>query len=223
MSGRAGTGAGTVLAPARGRPAWRAAVVPVAVIALLAAMALDTKVVKLGSPAATTGDAFSPAAFGKTEFPKVKAAIEAKAVDAATLAAEIAKDREAAGRKYGVATGGAPDIAVTFTGVAGKEDFGVYEVAVPGVPQSLVIRVQTGPAVLGTDLRDAPGTIKFGQFTNQIDYQNAGAALNREMKREVLAKIDAAKLAGKTIKVVGAFKLTDPANWLVTPVQLDVK
>ena len=42
--------------------------------------------------------------------------------------------------------------------------------------------MQTGPAINGTDLRDAPGEIKFGQFTNQIEYQNAGAALNNAMK-----------------------------------------
>jgi hypothetical protein len=28
---------------------------------------------------------------------------------------------------------------------------------------------------------------------NQIDYQNAGAALNKEMKKQVMARVDAAK------------------------------
>jgi predicted lipoprotein len=87
----------------------------------------------------------------------------------------------------------------------------------------LVIRVQTGPAIYGTDLRDATGTISFGQFVNQIDYQNAGSALNREMKKQILSKIDTATLAGKTVSIVGAFKLTNPNNWLVTPVKLDVQ
>ena len=186
-------------------------------------MALDTRVVKVGAPAATVGGVFSPEAFGTAEFPKVQALIEAKAVDAQTLAAAMAGDGEAAGKQYGVATGGAPVIAVKFTGTAGKDDFGVYEVAVPGLPPGQMVRVQTGPAILGTELRDATGTISFGQFTNQIEYQNAGSALNRAMKREVLAKVETGKLAGKTIAVVGAFKLNDPANWLVTPVRLDVR
>lgn len=87
----------------------------------------------------------------------------------------------------------------------------------------MLIRVQTGPAINGTDLRDATGAIAFGQFVNQIDYQNAGSALNKEMKKQVLSKIDASKLAGKTISVVGAFKLINPNNWLVTPVKLDAQ
>ena len=76
---------------------------------------------------------------------------------------------------------------------------------------------------MGTDLRDGTGTISFGQFTNQIEYQNAGSALNKEMKKQVLSKVDTANLTGKTISVVGVFQLTDPSNWLVTPVKMNVK
>ena len=91
------------------------------------------------------------------------------------------------------------------------------------MPASLHVSVQTGPAISGTDLRDATGTISFGQFTNQIEYQNAGSALNKAMKKQVLSKLDAAGLTGKTISVTGVFQLTDPGNWLVTPVRLDVR
>jgi predicted lipoprotein len=153
----------------------------------------------------------------------VQAAILARAVDAATVAAAVAKDKDAAGKQYGVEAGSGPEISIKFTGVAGKVDSGVYDIAVEGVPSTLLIRVQTGPAINGTDLRDATGTIAFGQFVNQIDYQNAGSALNKEMKKQVLSKIDTKALAGKTISVVGAFKLTDPNSWLVTPVKLDVQ
>ena len=52
------------------------------------------------------------------------------------------------------------------------------------------IRVQTGPAINGTDLRDATGEVKFGDFKNQIEYQNAGSAINNAMKEAVLAGID---------------------------------
>ncbi len=125
--------------------------------------------------------------------------------------------------QYGVAAGVGPEMPVKFTGVAGKEDSGVYEVGVEGVPNTTTIRVQTGPAIMGTDLRDGTGTISFGQFTNQIEYQNAGSALNKEMKKQVLSKVDTGNLTGKTISVVGVFQLTDPANWLVTPVKMEVK
>ncbi len=114
-------------------------------------------------------------------------------------------------------------MAVKFTGVVGKGDFGTYDVRVAGLPKSLTVHVQTGPAIIGTDLRDATGTINFGQFTNQIEYQNAAAALNKQMKKDVLAKLDTSNLTGKRIAVVGVFQLTDPSSWLVTPVKLDVR
>ena len=90
-------------------------------------------------------------------------------------------------------------------------------------PTDVKIRVQTGPAINGTELRDATGTVQFGQFTNQIEYQNAGSALNNEMKQSVLAAIDTNALAGKTVNVVGAFRLINPKSWLVTPVRLEVQ
>ena len=206
----------------RSGPGLRPLLAPGAVLLLVAAMALDTRVVRIGSPAAAGPGAFSAASFGSSEFPKVRAAIERRAVDAPTLAAAMAQDPAAAARRYGVAASGGPELAVRFTGIAGREDSGVYDVAVAGVPDTVSIRVQTGPAINGTDLRDATGTIGFGQFTNQIAYQNAGSALNKEMKRQVLSKIDAGRLAGKTISVVGAFQMVAPGSWLVTPVSLDV-
>jgi predicted lipoprotein len=207
----------------RANPRFRLALVSAAALILLAAMALDTKVVKIGSAADVQPGAFSAAEFGKSEFPKVQAAIENRAVGATVVAAAIAKDQAAAGKEYGVEAGSGPEISVKFTGIAGKVESGVYVIDVEGVPNTVVIRVQTGPAINGTDLRDATGAIAFGQFVNQIDYQNAGSALNKEMKKQVLSKIDAGNLAGKTISVVGAFKLTNPNSWLVTPIKLDVQ
>ena len=92
-----------------------------------------------------------------------------------------------------------------------------------GLPDTIAVKVQTGPAINGTSLRDATGTIQFGQFVNQIEYQNAGSALNKEMKKQILANVDTANLKGKTIQVVGAFKLINPKKWLVTPVTLEVQ
>ena len=75
------------------------------------------------------------------------------------------------------------EICVKFTGVVGKGDSGEYVVDVEGVPSTFVIHMQTGPAIYGTDLRDATGMISFQQFDNQIDYQKVGSALNNEAKK----------------------------------------
>ncbi len=207
----------------RGKSELRLALGSGLVLILLAAMAIDTKVVKIGSAADVQSDVFSPATYGSSEFPKVRTAVESRAVDAAVLATALSKDQAAAEKQYGVAAEAGPELSVKFTGKAGKADLGVYDVSVAGVPDTIHISVQTGPAINGTDLRDATGRITFGQFRNQIDYQNAGSALNNEMKKAVLSKVDAANLTGKTISVIGAFQLTDLDNWVVTPVQLDVK
>jgi predicted lipoprotein len=196
-----------------------------AAIVLVAAMALDTKVVAVGSSADATPGAFSQEAYGKSEFPKVRTAVEAKAVDAATLAAAIAKDPDAAQKQYGVAADAGPEFAVKFTGTVGKkdEDSGLYPVAVAGLPDTVHVALQLGPAIIGTDLRDSTGLIAFGQFRNQIDYQNAGAALNDAMKASVVSKLDVATLPGKTVSVVGVFQLTDPTTWPVIPVAVTVQ
>jgi len=208
----------------RQKPGARLIAIGAATLILIVAMALDTKVVAIGSPEAMQPDAFSPEAFGAAEFPKIKAGIEARAVDAQTLAAALAADKATATKQYGMPNGtGGQVFSVKFSGIAGDAKSGVYDVSVSGIPPEIGIRVQTGPAINGTDLRDATGTIKFGNFVNQIEYQNAGSALNKEMKKEILEKVDTANLKGKTITVIGAFKLINPKKWLVTPVQLDVQ
>jgi len=204
-------------------PAARRSVAAVAIVIVLIAMGFGTRVVKIGANTAGQSGAFSPEQFSQTEFPKIQAAVEKRAVDAATLAAAVTKDQAAAVKTYGVPANTGPEMSVKFTGTVGEGQSGIYHVAIDGVPTTVTVRVQTGPAINGTDLRDATGTITFGQFVNQIEYQNAGSALNNQMKKAVLSKLDTSKLTGKKITVVGVFGLINPNNWFVTPVTLSVQ
>ena len=204
-----------------GRPLRK--IVPIAVAAIvLIAMALDTKVVPIGSSLDMRTVAFSPEAYGKKEFPRIQTAIEQAAVDAKELAEAIAQDKSAAAEKYGKPGSVGPMFPVKFSGVVGTGTSGIFKVAVDGLPEGIGVRVQTGPAISGTEVRDATGTVSFDQFTNQIEYQDAGSALNNEIKDQVLASLNRDELPGKTIEVVGVFQLINPANWLVTPVRLKV-
>jgi predicted lipoprotein len=211
--------------PEQPRAGWSRTQLVIAAVAavVVLAIALDTKVVKIGSDQDASAAAFSPETFGTTEFPKIRASIEERAVDAKVLADALAADKAAATKQYGVPAGVGAVFPVSFTGVVGDGKAGVYQVAVDGMPPETKVRVQTGPAVNGTDLRDATGEIKFGQFKNQIEYQNAGSGINNAMKEEVLAGIDNKALTGKTISVTGAFTLINPKNWMVTPVKLEVQ
>ena len=190
-------------------------------LCVVAAMALDTTVVTIGSDEDTRVAGFSPDAYGAEQFPRIREDITTRAVDAATLAAALAEDEAAAAAQYG--TGGAmPVLPVRLSGIVGEGKGGIYDVAVEGV-EDVRIRVQTGPAINGTDLRDAPGDIAFGEFKNQIEYQDAGAGINRAMKAEVLEGLDTSELTGKQMTVTGAFKLINPKMWLITPVEVSVQ
>ncbi len=211
-------------APKAPAPSRRGMLLGVAAIVVLAgAIALDTTVVPIGSEADVRVQAFSPDSYGQEQFPRVRAFVKEKAVDAATLAPEVLADKDAAAQKYGTASSTGAIMFVTLTGIAGEARSGVYPLTVEGVPEDITVRVQTGPAINGTDLRDAPGDIAFGHFKNQIEYQDAGSGINRAMKAAVLDGIDTASLTGKSVTVTGAFRLINPKNWMITPVEVAVQ
>lgn len=212
----------SVNSPLRSKKPIRAALLPVIVVGLAAMMAIDTTVVRIGSEQDLRQAEFSPQAFGQREFPRIQAWIEEHAVSASVLLSELNEDRDAAAQEYGVKGGIAPVFPVTFKGVVGEGRTGIYSVEVDSLPDDMLVRVQMGPAINGTELRDATGTIKFGQFTNQIEYQDAGQAINDVMKEEVLSNIDTESLEGAEILVTGAFTLLNPESWLVTPVRVEM-
>lgn len=192
-------------------------------LVVIVAMALDTTVVRVGSEADVRQQAFSPDAFGTEAFPRIRDVVTERAVPAPDLAAAIAADQDAAIAEYGTPASTGAIMMVTVTGVAGEPRAGVYPLTVEGLPEDLTVRVQTGPAINGTDLRDAPGDIAFGDFRNQIEYQDAGSGINRAMAAEVLAPIDTANLTGRQVTVTGAFRLINPRNWMITPVAMEVQ
>lgn len=198
-------------------------ILPAAALLLLLTMVYDTKVVRIGSPQDVRAGVFSAEAYGHKAFPAIQTAIEGRAVEAKALAAALSKDKAAAAEEFGKPGSVGPIFPVKFSGVAGELKSGVLTVAVDGLPDGLRIRVQTGPAINGTDVRDATGTVSFGSFTNQIEYQDAGSALNNEIKTSVLAALDREHLSGKKVEVVGVFQLINANSWLVTPVRMTAK
>ncbi|WP_292068785.1 DUF2291 domain-containing protein [Marivita sp. XM-24bin2] len=190
---------------------------------LLGAIALDTKVVAIGGDEDLRQQAFDPDRFGRDEFPRIRDFVTERAPDAGDLATELAADKSAAVADYGTMAGAFPVMPVELTGTVGEGKSGIFAVDVPGLPDGVSIRVQTGPAINGTELRDIVGDIEFGAFKNQIEYQDAGAGINRAMAAGVLSDLDRETLTGKTISVIGAFTMINPKNWLVTPVALEVQ
>jgi predicted lipoprotein len=214
----------TVPAPKAPAASRRGLLIAIAAgVAILIGMALDTTVVQVGSERDVRQQAFSPDRYGEEQFPRIQTFIDGRAVDAATLAPAVLADKAKAAETYGTASSTGAIMPVRLTGVAGEVKSGIYDLAVDGIPADIRVRVQTGPAINGTDLRDAPGDIAFGNFRNQIEFQNAGSGINRAMKKVVLDPIDTANLTGKTLEVVGVFRLINPKNWLITPAKVAVK
>lgn len=214
------SGTGVRKASKPGRGMW---MLGGAVLLVLGAMVLDTTVVPIGSEQDLRQQAFDPDRYGAEQFPRIRDLVIARAPDAVALATDLAADKKAATEKFGTpATTGAV-MPVKLTGVVGEGKSGIFALAVEGLPEGTKVRVQTGPAINGTDLRDIAGDIAFGQFKNQIEYQNAGAGINRAMATDVLDGLDRASLPGKTVSVTGAFMLINPKNWLITPVAFEVQ
>lgn len=193
------------------------------VAVVIGLMALDTTVVQIGSDEDVRQQAFDPDAFGLSEFPRIQEFLRGKAPDAVTLATALADDKAAAVAEYGTMAGAFPVMPVTFTGTMGEGSSGIFGASVDGLPDNVTLRVQTGPAINGTELRDIVGDIEFGAFTNQIEYQDAGAGINRAMAADALADLDRDTLTGKTVTVTGAFTMINPANWLITPATFEVQ
>ena len=207
----------------RRRPSTRVVLWGLALIVLVL-LALDTTTRSDKAPRITSGAAaFDPRRYGTKTYPKVAAAVEKKAVPLTTVAKAIKADPNVAGKRYGARESASSpyNFAVTGEGVAGKVANSLLPVKVTGL-KGTTVSLQVGPAINGTALRDAVGFIDFNQFINQVDYADAGTALNTQVKQKVLKGLDRANLAGKRVRFTGAFTYLAPTVVTVTPVRLEV-
>ncbi|RUX78117.1 DUF2291 family protein [Mesorhizobium sp. M7A.F.Ca.US.006.04.2.1] len=84
-------------------------------------------------------------------------------------------------------------------------------------------RVQIGPAVRGTALRDSLDFIQFNDFTNQIDFAQFGKAFNAYADKTVLSELPREALEGRSAKVLGAYTLGSGQDLpLVTPAEAEI-
>lgn len=117
----------------------------------------DTKVVRVGSESDIRQQAFSPDVYGVDTFPRIRDFVAQKAVEASEIGALALSDKTKLAETYGTASSTGSIIPVKFEGVVGEGKSGLYNVTIDGVPSEIRVRVQTGPAINGTDLRDVPG------------------------------------------------------------------
>ena len=197
-----------------------------AVLALVVvgAAIASTRVLSVGEAAeASQAGAFEPADYAAEHFDEdIVPLITDEAVDLSTLLADLAGGADEADFGNSAGSSSAFSFPVTFTGVAGTPNGSILPVTVDGLPEGTVVQVQIGPAINGTAIRDATGTVKFNDFTNQLEFQEVATELNTLVKDQVLADVDPAAIAGKTITVTGAFTRVNPALVSVVPVSLEI-
>jgi len=204
-----------------------------AVLVALLAMALPgCKIIKTPTAeekaAETAKSAFDPAA-------KVEAIWQSQAIPYLQKRAGELKDVVAlatsspdeAGAKYGNTRkqASAPwTYAVKLTGKVVAADTGsraaTIDVDADG-DGTADAKVQIGPAVRGTALRDTLEFVNFNEFKNQIEWAQFGKAFNEKINTSLLASLPRDGLSGKTVTVTGAFPL--PASGqlpLVTPAEI---
>ncbi len=84
-------------------------------------------------------------------------------------------------------------------------------------------KVQIGPALRGTALRDTLDFVNFNEFKNQIEWAQFGKAFNEKANNAFLSAVPRDGLVGKTVTVFGAFPVPSGGQLpLVTPSELTV-
>ena len=85
------------------------------------------------------------------------------------------------------------------------------------------VSIQIGPVLRGNSLRDATGIVRFTDFTNQLQFADAGNEINERVLKTVLAPVVNDLAAGCTIRFAGALEAkqnSSPALAELVPVQL---
>ena len=96
----------------------------------------------------------------------------------------------------------------------------MVEIETPAGPEP--IRLQVGPVLRGTSIRDALPTVSFDQFVNQIQYADVATALNARVEAEILPSLERETLVGKRVRFAGATTLGSDEPLTVTPVRLEI-
>ncbi|MFB9948201.1 DUF2291 family protein [Rhizobium puerariae] len=158
---------------------------------------------------------------------KLVPALNARAVDLATLRDTIRGGLDKAGESHGVRVGGAGggwNFPVKGTATVIEENraskAGVAEIDLDGDGRGDAT-LQFGPVVKGTALRDTTDLYDFSTFRDQIEYAKLGRALNDKAMSRLPA--ETIGLKGKRITFVGATVIRSSGEKpLVTPVSIEV-
>lgn len=85
------------------------------------------------------------------------------------------------------------------------------------------VRVQIGPVIKGTAIRDSLDFVNFNEFKNQIQWAEFGKAFNVHVNGLTLEKLPREGLEGKKVEALGAYPLPSTGQpALLTPVTITI-
>ncbi len=85
------------------------------------------------------------------------------------------------------------------------------------------VRIQIGPVIRGTAIRDSLDFVNFNEFKNQIQWAEFGKAFNVHINGLILEKLPREGLEGKKIEALGAYPLPSAGQpALLTPATISI-
>ncbi|WEZ85846.1 DUF2291 family protein (plasmid) [Rhizobium sp. 32-5/1] len=85
------------------------------------------------------------------------------------------------------------------------------------------VRIQIGPVIKGTAIRDSLDFVNFNEFKNQIQWAEFGKALNTHVIGLTLDKLPRESLEGKKVEALGAYPLPSSGQpALFTPATITI-
>lgn len=176
-----------------------------------------------GAAAAETGALDADNYVGTIWNDKVIPYMTDKAADIVAVLKDMKANPDAAAEKYGARQG---NFIVKGQGKAlsvnRESRAGTMDVDLPPFDGRTDVKIQIGPVIKGTSIRDSLEFIKFDDFKNQVEFAQLSNSINQKVNDDVVNKLDFDTVQNKTIQFMGAFTADSSGEILITPVQLQI-
>ena len=201
-----------------------------ACLGLVLALALplaSCKIVPIAEVGATAAAGFDAAAYATGLWTEQGLPhFSSTAKPAAEVIPAIMADLDVAGTEFGYRSGEGSPVSFIVSGsgtVTAKNTesrAGTLVLAIDGAAAPTEATLQIGPVIRGNAIRDALRFVSFKDFTNQIEYADAGKALTALALEGVAADAEAI-VVGDRVEFTGAISMAGPSDrLLLTPVAL---
>jgi len=178
----------------------------VVLVALVVAMALNTKFLTPAEVAAIAPKPFDPAQVATDLYGRAAEELPGRAQPLGEVVPALQADVAAAAEQYEATVPAERSYVfpVELTGTVVEASDASLRVEVDGVPAQTPVLVPLSTAVNGSVVRDVMG-FKFADAPGQTDYQYVGDELKKLMLANVESSVpDPASLEGKQVTVLGA-------------------